>query len=83
MSQIISPDAILHAMRAGIPNAEWLLGQIESENGWLRFPPYITKIITNLKIENYPLLYRSEEAMAAMLLRGWMTSEEIQAFCAE
>lgn len=83
MNQIISPDAVLHSMKSGIPDAEWLLGQIESENGWLRFPPYLANLITNLKIESYPLLYCSEQAMAAMLLRGWMTSEEVQAFGAE
>jgi len=83
MNQIISPDAVLHAMKSGIPDAEWLLGQIESEQGWLRFPPYLSSVISNLKIEAYPLLYRSEDAMAAMLLRGWMTAEEIQAFGVE
>lgn len=70
-------------MKSGIPDAEWLLGQIESEQGWLRFPPYLSSLIINLKIEGYPLLYRSEEAMAAMLLKGWLSTEEIQAFGAE
>lgn len=83
MTQIIPPDAVLHAMKSGIPDAEWLLGQIESEQGWLRFPPYLRNLITNLKIESYPLLYRSEEAMATMLLKGWMSTEEIKAFGAE
>lgn len=83
MTQIVSLDAVLHAMKSGIPDAEWLLGQIESEQGWLRFPPYLSSLIINLKIEGYPLLYRSEEAMAAMLLKGWLSTEEIQAFGAE
>lgn len=83
MNQIISPDAVLHSMKSGIPDAEWLLGQIESEQGWLRFPPYLTHVISNLKIESYPLLYHSEQAIAAMLLRGWMTAEEINALGAE
>lgn len=83
MNPVISPDAVLHAMRSGIPDAEWLLGQIESEQGWFRFPPYLSSLIINLKIEAYPLLYCSEEAMAAMLLKGWMSTEEIRAFGAE
>jgi hypothetical protein len=45
--------------------------------------PYLSGLISNLKIEAYPLLYRSEDAMAAMLLKGWMTTEEIQALGAE
>lgn len=83
MSPIISPEAVLHSMKSGIPDAEWLLRQIESEQGWLRFPPHLANLIPNLKIESYPLLYCSEQAMAAMLLRGWMTSEEIQSFYTE
>lgn len=74
----ISPDAVVHAMKSGIPDAEWLLGQIESRQGWLRFPPYLANLISSLKIESYPLLYQSEQAIAAILLRGYMTEEEIQ-----
>lgn len=65
-------------MKSGIPDAEWLLGQIESRQGWLRFPPYLANLISSLKIESYPLLYQSEQAIAAILLRGYMTEEEIQ-----
>lgn len=83
MNQIISPDAVLYAMKSGIPDAEWLLKQIESEQGWFRFPPYMSHLITNLNIGAYPLLYCSERAMAAMLLKGWMSTEEIQKFEAD
>lgn len=78
--QFVSVYAVLHAMKSGIPDAEWLLRQIESERGWLRLPPYLSSVISNLKIEAYPLIFRSEDAMAAMLLRWAMTTEEIQAF---
>ena len=78
MTALFSKDSVLEALRSGIPDAEWLLKQIESEQGWLRFPPYFTNLIANLKIENYPLLYSSEAAMAGVLLRGFMTDEEIQ-----
>jgi hypothetical protein len=83
MVELIPKDSITEILKHGIPDAEWLLGRIESEQGWLRFPPYLSSVISNLKIEGYPLLYASEAAMAAMLLRGFMSSEEIQAFGAE
>lgn len=83
VTELISKDSVLDALRSGIPDAEWLLRQIESEQGWLRFPPYLSNVITNLKLENYPLLYASESAIAAMLLRGWMNDEEIKQFNAE
>lgn len=83
MTELISKDSVLDALRSGIPDAEWLLRQIESEQGWLRFPAYLSNVITNLKLENYPLLYASESAIAAMLLRGWMNDEEIKQFNAE
>ena len=83
MVELISKDNITEILKYGIPDAEWLLGKIESEQGWLRFPPYLTSVISNLRIESYPLLYASEAAMAAMLLRGFMSLEEIQTFGAE
>ncbi len=83
MTELISKDGVLDVMKFGIPDAEWLLGEIESQNGWFRFPAYLTKIIKNLKIESYPLLYVSEKAMAYMFLRGWMTDEEIKQLNAE
>lgn len=83
MTELFSPDAILAAMKSGIPEVEWLLGKIESDEGWLRFPDVLCRIITNLKIDSYPLLYSSEVAIAATFLRGWMTEEEIRQFDAE
>lgn len=83
MPELIPKDDIAQILKSSIPDAEWLLGRIESEQGWFRFPPYLSGIISNLRIENYPLLYASEMAIVAMLLRGFMTSEEMQAFGAE
>ena len=83
MDQLLTPDSVLVAMKSGIPEVEWLLGKIESEQGWFRFPDVLSRIITNLKIDSYPLLYSSEVAIAAVFLRGWMTEEEIRQFDAE
>lgn len=83
MAELIPKDNIAQILKSSIPDAEWLLGRIESEQGWLRFPPYLSRIISNLRIESYPLLYASEMAIVAMLLRGFMTTEEIQTFGTE
>ena len=50
MSELITKDAVVDIFRSGIPDTEWLLGQIESEHGWFRFPPYFSNLITNLKL---------------------------------
>jgi hypothetical protein len=78
MDEILSREAVVEALMSSIPNAEWLLGQIESEQGWLRFPPYFSNVIANLKLEGYPLLYTNENAIAAVLLKGYLTDIEIQ-----
>lgn len=83
MAELVSKSSVLDALKSGIPDAEWLLGQIESEHGWLRFPPFLSGLITRLKIENYPLLYASENAMAVMFLKGWMSDDEIREFNTE
>lgn len=80
---VISKDTVLDALRSGIPDAEWLLNQIENEKGYFRFPPFFSDVIKNLKLENYPLLYASENAIWGMLLRGFLTDEEIKELDAE
>lgn len=65
------------------PEWTWLLQHIESEDGYVRFPPLFSRIITNLKIENYPELYENEASIGAMMLRAFMSPEEIKALNAE
>lgn len=55
----------------------WLLAKIEAEDGRLRFPPLVTRAIVNLKIESYPRLYENEAAIALMVLRPFLSPEEI------
>lgn len=56
-SQPLLPlDLVVDSLRSGIPDAEWMLREIESQDGWFRFPPFISAIITNLRLESYPLL---------------------------
>ncbi len=83
LSVLISLDSVVDSLRFSIPDAEWLLRQIESKQGWFRFPPYLANVITNLKIESYPLLYANEQAIVTIFLKGFMTDEEIKDFCSE
>lgn len=65
------------------PDWTWLLQHIESEDGYVRFPSLFSRIITNLKIENYPELYENEAFIGAMMLRAFMSPEEIKVLNAE
>lgn len=75
-----STITLLHSF---IPDAEWLLVQIESQQGRFKFPPYLSNIITNLKLESYPLLYQNEGAIGAMMFRCFMTTEELKELAAD
>lgn len=65
------------------PDVEWLLRHIESTDGYVRFPPAMTRVITNLKIGSYPMLYESEAAIGLTLFLGFMTKDEISDLCQE
>lgn len=83
-SQPLFPiESVVKGLRSNIPEAEWMLGQIESQQGWFRFPGLITNIITNLKLEPYPLLYANEAAIAGVLFLGFMTKEQLHELNAE
>jgi hypothetical protein len=75
--QIIDLTSASRFIQAGAPNWEWLLRQIESEDGYLRFPPMVTRAIVNLKIESYPLLYENEAAIGLIVFRAFMSREEM------
>lgn len=78
-SQPILPlDSIVDSLRSGIPDVEWMLGEIESQQGWFRFPPFIAKSIENLKIQSYPILYTNERAIAAVFLKGFLDDVQIR-----
>lgn len=82
-SPLLTRGAVLIALRSAIPDAEWLLRQIESQDGWFRFPPFLIETIANLKLGNYPLLYTCEPAITGIFLRGFLGEEEIKALALE
>lgn len=80
---VLPLGSVVGTLRSGMADTEWLLGEIESQEGWFRFPPFFTNAIRNLRIEGYPLLYTNEASISVVLLKGFMTDEEIREFCAE
>ena len=60
------------------PDWAWLLQRIESEDGYVKFPPQFSLFIRNLNIDNYPELYENEAAIGAMMLRAFMEPEQIK-----
>lgn len=79
MTYPVLPVATVARLLADIsPDCEWLLSEIESEHGWFRFPKILTDVISNLRIENYPLLYEKEGASAILFLRAFLGDDEIK-----
>ncbi|CAN7379699.1 hypothetical protein LJR189_002188 [Acidovorax delafieldii] len=70
-------------IQAMAPDWLWLLKYIESEDGYVRFPPVVAQWIKNLNVGNYPRLYEDERAIGAVLLRAFLPLEQIEALNAE
>jgi hypothetical protein len=58
------------------PDLVWLLRQIESEDGFFRFPAQVTRAIANLKIQAYPRLYENEAAIGLIFVQGFLSDAE-------
>jgi len=78
MSGYIDLQSASNLLKSLIPDAEWFLAQIESKQGRFRFPVYLSNVITNLKIEVYPLLYQNENAIGAIMFKGFMSDDEFR-----
>lgn len=76
--QLIDQASAANFIRVMAPHWAWLLQHIESEDGYVRFPPLFSRFITNLKIESYPALYENEASIGKMMLLAFMAPEEIQ-----
>jgi len=75
---VLPLDAVIDSLRSSILDVEWLLGEIESQEGWFRFPAFVANGIENLKIQSYPILYTNERAIAAVFLKGFLDDAEIR-----
>lgn len=58
------------------PDLVWLLRQIEAGDGFFRFPPQVSRAVTNLKIEAYPRLYENEAAIGLIFVQGFLSDAE-------
>jgi hypothetical protein len=74
---IIDIDSARSALKALSPELVWLLRQIESDGGYVRFPRQVNEAISNLRIEAYPRLYENEAAIAYIFLNGFLDAPEI------
>ena len=78
-----SPLAAERCIRALLPDVDWLLRYLESKGGWFHFPPQLTGLIQNLRIQSYVELYRSEQAIAGAFLNALMEPNQIKEFESE
>ncbi len=76
--QFIDQASAVRFIRAMAPDWAWLLQHIESEDGYVRFPPMFSRWITGLKIENYPELYQNEASIGKMMIRAFLSVDEIK-----
>jgi hypothetical protein len=78
---IISKKIAINFLASSIPDAEWFLRLIETQDGYFRFPPLLSSRIKDLKIESYPRLYESEASIAGMLFEAFLGPSGTQEFC--
>jgi len=78
MPQIIDKTSITQLIRAMAPEWAWLLKHIESEEGYVRFPPLFSQWIKKLNIANYPLLYQDERSIGVIVLMAFVTPEDLK-----
>lgn len=75
--ELIDQASAVQLFKSTAPEWEWLLRQIESEDGRLRFPPQVNQAIVNFKIESYPLLYENESSIGQIFLRAFLSQDEL------
>jgi len=80
---VVDLNTAASLLKAAVPDWEWLLRQIESKDGFFRFPKEVTQLIDHLNVGNYPLLYQSEDAIGTAFMRALMSDAEIVVVCKE
>lgn len=74
---LVNLDTASRLLKDSAPDWEWLLRQIESKDGFFRFPSEVSQFIERFKIGNYPLLYQSENAISRAFLLAFFTPSEL------
>jgi hypothetical protein len=75
---VIAREAITRLLVEYVPEWEWLLQQTESKKGRYWPPPTLARLVSNLKIENYPQLYLNERAILACWFKSFFSVEDLQ-----
>lgn len=78
MQLVVDITSAARLIQAMAPDWLWLLKYIESEDGYVRFPPAVAQWIKNLNIGNYPRLYEDERAIGAILLKAFLSIEQVE-----
>ena len=78
-SPVIDFSTAAQLLKTSAPDWEWLLREIESKDGFFRFPQEVDQYIDRFKIGSYPLLYQDERAIGnAFMLAFFAPSEAIE-----
>ena len=83
MQLVVDVTSAARLIQSMAPDWLWLLKYIESEDGYVRFPPVLAQWIKNLNIGNYPGLYEDERAIGVILLKAFLSNEQIRELNAE
>lgn len=73
---LIDLDTTAKLIKQSAPDWEWLLRQIESKDGFFRFPSGVSQFIERLNIGTYPLLYQNERAIGNAFILAFLTPSE-------
>lgn len=82
-NSVVDLSTAVRLLKTAAPDWEWMLKHLESNHGQLRFPSQVADFIARFKIENYPLFYQSEVAIAYAFMKGALSDDEIKVFCEE
>lgn len=77
MQLVVDIPSAARLIQAMAPDWLWLLKYIESEDGYVRFPSAVSQWIKNLNIGNYPGLYEDERAIGAILVKAFLSDEQV------
>lgn len=77
----VTGDSAASLIRNLLPDVVWMLSYAEKGDGWIRLPPTVFRVYTNLKLENYVELYEDERKILTAILLGFFGEENIASIC--
>lgn len=83
MAIVVRPDLdlVIQLYKSALPDYDYLLRKLESQEKWLRFSPRLHELTVRFKCQNYSELYQGETRIQTALLRALFESDgEIETF---